>query len=74
MDQYFCDTWYNISLHKGDLERGLLKSFLRIEKMLVSRIFYFSLNVFYPIKEKLHHFSHFEIGRGLQELSIWTTR
>ena len=43
------------------------------EKMLVSSILSFSHNVFYPIKEKLHYWSHSEIvfsKYGISNLDI----
>ena len=42
-------------------EKSLLKTLWEKEKMLVTSIFSFPHNVFYHIKEKLHHLSHNEI-------------
>ena len=39
-------------------ERELLKTLWKKEKMLVTSIFSFSHNVFYPITYKFRHFSH----------------
>ena len=41
-------------------ERILLKTFRKKEKMLVTSIFSFFHNVFYPIKERNQHFSYIE--------------
>ena len=43
----------------NDLEnRSFQKTLWEKEKMLVTSIFSFSNNVFFPITEKLHHLSH----------------
>ena len=43
---------------KWPWERVLLKLLWEKEKVLVTSIFSFSHNVFYPIKDKFHHLSH----------------
>ena len=52
-------------------ERTLLKTLWEKEKMLVTSIFSFFHNVFYSIREKMHHLSSFKNCR-LRMLSIWT--
>ena len=57
---------------------GLLKTLWEKEKMPVTSIFFFSHNVFYPIKDRYHHLGNnqfvvckcFQFGRG-QDFVIW---
>ena len=48
----------------ADVEKGILKTLWDKEKMLVTSIFSFSYNVFYPNTEKFN-------GWSLQILSPW---
>ena len=59
-------------------ERSLLKPLWETVKMLVTSIFSFSYNVFYPIKDRNHHFSYiycvvckcFQFGH-VQNFVVW---
>ena len=59
-------------------ERMLLETLWEKEKMLVSSIFSFSHNVFYPIKDRNHQYSngefvvckYFHFGQG-QKFVVW---
>ena len=50
-------------------QRRLLKTLWEKEKMLVTSIFSFSYNVFFPIKESLHHLNHNERQQMLNNLN-----
>ena len=57
--------------HLKTRRKKLLKTLWEKEKMLVTSIFSFSHNIFYPIKESLHCCSY--LNCCLQLLSIWTS-
>ena len=62
---------HTMPTHNDPAERGLLKIFWEKEKMLVTSIFSFSHNVFYPKKDRNYHSgyvynvicTYFQIGR-----------
>ena len=57
---FFCrlSRYHTILTFNDPQERGLLKTLLKKEKMLITSIFSFSHNVFYPIKDRNLHFSY----------------
>ena len=57
---FFCrlSRYHTIPTFNDPQERGLLKTLLKKEKMLVTSIFSFSHNVFYPIKDRNLHLSY----------------
>ena len=63
IDSILSFTLYYIILNFNDpLKRGLWKTLLEKEKMLVTSIFSFSLNVFYSVKERDGHFSNADLS------------
>ena len=66
---------FNCLPHDSDILRllgwSLLITFWKNKKMLVTRIFSFSHNIFYSVDDKFHHLGHIRIFLPLM-ISIWT--